>query len=248
MLNRTVMFKGVFSSSHSHKWWWGSEELYGDNGSSHEVPQTRYVRTKGAVDVLLWLQSIKFMKMLFAEHTLYMSAHKVPEKNLFYFYIFWVNCHLYSCVCQLLVFTPFYWESLFLSTGENYKTDGFVITPNTMNLLKNHLLEIGGKVSPLPPSPMLNSFLPMFFKQENNKHITNIYPILTIKITDIPFSISCLNFFINVIKSLDRYTPVSHQNQMEFFTSVMLKPSTSTLDMQRLLFFFSLYCTNIRAL
>ena len=57
MLHRTVMVMSVFSSSHSHKWWWGSEELYGDNGSSHEVPQTRYVRTEGAVNVLL-LQGI----------------------------------------------------------------------------------------------------------------------------------------------------------------------------------------------
>ena len=91
-----------------------------------------------------------FMKVLFAEQTLYMSAHKVPEKYFILVLHIWLNCHLYSFVCQLFVFTLFCWEFLFLSSGENYKTDGFVITPNTMNLLKNHLLEIGGKVRPLP--------------------------------------------------------------------------------------------------
>ncbi|XP_048738794.2 glutamine--tRNA ligase-like [Ostrea edulis] len=42
----------------------------------------------------------------------------------------------------------------FHKTGENYKTDGYVITPNTMNLLKKHLQEIGGKVhTRFPPEP-----------------------------------------------------------------------------------------------
>ena len=96
-----------------------------------------------------------FLKVLFAEHALYtcMSAHKVPEKYFILVLHIWLNYHLYSFVCQFFVFTPFCWESLFLSTGENYKTDGFVITPNTMNLLKNHLLEIGGKVRPPLPLP-----------------------------------------------------------------------------------------------
>lgn len=31
--------------------------------------------------------------------------------------------------------------------GENYKTDGYVITPKTMDLLKQHLQITGGKVS-----------------------------------------------------------------------------------------------------
>lgn len=30
--------------------------------------------------------------------------------------------------------------------GENYKTDGYVITPKTMDLLKEHLKITGGKV------------------------------------------------------------------------------------------------------
>lgn len=34
----------------------------------------------------------------------------------------------------------------FHKTGENYKTDGYVITPNTMNLLKDHLKITNGKV------------------------------------------------------------------------------------------------------
>lgn len=30
--------------------------------------------------------------------------------------------------------------------GENYKTEGYVVTPNTMELLKKHLEETGGQV------------------------------------------------------------------------------------------------------
>ena len=33
------------------------------------------------------------------------------------------------------------------SVGENYKTDGYDITPNTMELLKQHLLETKGQVN-----------------------------------------------------------------------------------------------------
>ena len=32
------------------------------------------------------------------------------------------------------------------TTGENYKTEGYVVTPHTMRLLKKHLKETGGKV------------------------------------------------------------------------------------------------------
>ena len=42
----------------------------------------------------------------------------------------------------------------FHKPGENYKTDGYVITPNTMDLLKQHLKETGGKVvTRFPPEP-----------------------------------------------------------------------------------------------
>ncbi|XP_076447840.1 glutamine--tRNA ligase-like [Babylonia areolata] len=42
----------------------------------------------------------------------------------------------------------------FHKTGENYKTDGYVITPKTMDLLKQHVKEIGGKVhTRFPPEP-----------------------------------------------------------------------------------------------
>uniref|UniRef100_A0A673L2G2 Glutamine--tRNA ligase n=1 Tax=Sinocyclocheilus rhinocerous TaxID=307959 RepID=A0A673L2G2_9TELE len=38
--------------------------------------------------------------------------------------------------------------------GENYKTEGYVVTSNTMNLLKKHLEETGGQVrSRFPPEP-----------------------------------------------------------------------------------------------
>ncbi|ESO91225.1 hypothetical protein LOTGIDRAFT_228742 [Lottia gigantea] len=42
----------------------------------------------------------------------------------------------------------------FHKTGENYKTDGYVITPNTMTILKEHLKRTGGKVyTRFPPEP-----------------------------------------------------------------------------------------------
>ncbi|KAL8558848.1 putative glutamine--tRNA ligase [Nucella lapillus] len=42
----------------------------------------------------------------------------------------------------------------FHKTGENYKTDGYVIMPKTMDLLKQHLQEIGGRVhTRFPPEP-----------------------------------------------------------------------------------------------
>ncbi|XP_055958288.1 glutamine--tRNA ligase [Patella vulgata] len=42
----------------------------------------------------------------------------------------------------------------FHKTGENYKTDGYVITPNTMDILKEHLKKTGGKVyTRFPPEP-----------------------------------------------------------------------------------------------
>lgn len=34
----------------------------------------------------------------------------------------------------------------FHAPGENYKTDGYIVTENTHNLLQNHLKETGGKV------------------------------------------------------------------------------------------------------
>uniref|UniRef100_A0A9J7XBR8 glutamine--tRNA ligase n=1 Tax=Cyprinus carpio carpio TaxID=630221 RepID=A0A9J7XBR8_CYPCA len=42
----------------------------------------------------------------------------------------------------------------FHKPGENYKTEGYVVTPNTMNLLKKHLEETGGQVrTRFPPEP-----------------------------------------------------------------------------------------------
>ena len=42
----------------------------------------------------------------------------------------------------------------FHKPGENYKTDGYVITDKTMDLLKKHLKETGGKVvTRFPPEP-----------------------------------------------------------------------------------------------
>ena len=40
------------------------------------------------------------------------------------------------------------------ASGENYKTDGYVMTPKTMALLKKHLEETGGGyVTRFPPEP-----------------------------------------------------------------------------------------------
>jgi len=42
----------------------------------------------------------------------------------------------------------------FHKTGENYKTDGYIITPNTMNLLQQHLKETNGMImTRFPPEP-----------------------------------------------------------------------------------------------
>lgn len=41
-----------------------------------------------------------------------------------------------------------------LPTGENYKTEGYVVTPNTMALLKQHLAVTGGQVRPQPCGPL----------------------------------------------------------------------------------------------
>uniref|UniRef100_A0A8C5RSZ3 Glutaminyl-tRNA synthetase n=1 Tax=Laticauda laticaudata TaxID=8630 RepID=A0A8C5RSZ3_LATLA len=42
----------------------------------------------------------------------------------------------------------------FHKPGENYKTEGYVVTPNTMNLLKKHLEVTGGQVrTRFPPEP-----------------------------------------------------------------------------------------------
>ena len=37
--------------------------------------------------------------------------------------------------------------SFLISVGENYLTEGYVVTPHTMKLLQDHLKFTGGKVS-----------------------------------------------------------------------------------------------------
>lgn len=42
----------------------------------------------------------------------------------------------------------------FHKPGENYKTDGYIVTPNTHHLLQKHLKATGGKVvTRFPPEP-----------------------------------------------------------------------------------------------
>lgn len=42
----------------------------------------------------------------------------------------------------------------FHKPGENYKTDGYIVTPNTHQLLQKHLKATGGKVvTRFPPEP-----------------------------------------------------------------------------------------------
>lgn len=48
-----------------------------------------------------------------------------------------VKCHPVNKYSKFLTFN---------FTGENYKTEGYVVTPNTMNLLKKHLEFTGGQV------------------------------------------------------------------------------------------------------
>lgn len=43
-----------------------------------------------------------------------------------------------------------------LPAGENYKTEGYVVTPNTMALLKQHLAITGGQVRPCPTAQQLH--------------------------------------------------------------------------------------------
>ena len=44
--------------------------------------------------------------------------------------------------------------SLHVIVGENYKTEGYVVTPNTMAFLRKHLEEMGGQViTRFPQSP-----------------------------------------------------------------------------------------------
>ncbi|KAK3581253.1 hypothetical protein CHS0354_032979 [Potamilus streckersoni] len=56
---------------------------------------------------------------------------------------------------EVVSFMDLMGESLkFHKPGENYKTDGYVITPKTMDLLKEHLKAVGGKVvTRFPPEP-----------------------------------------------------------------------------------------------
>uniref|UniRef100_A0A914ZL78 Probable glutamine--tRNA ligase n=1 Tax=Parascaris univalens TaxID=6257 RepID=A0A914ZL78_PARUN len=45
-------------------------------------------------------------------------------------------------------------RKIFHKVGENYKTDGYIITPKTMDLLQKHVEEVGGKVvTRFPPEP-----------------------------------------------------------------------------------------------
>ena len=129
-----------------------------------------------------------FMKVLFAEQTLYMSAHKVPEK---YFILFKLSslliCVSVICIYPFLlrVFIPFYRGKL---------QDGW-ICHHPQHHESTEEPSFGDRRKGDPPFPNAQ-FLPfnVFLIQENNTHITNINPTLTIKITDIPLSISCLNF------------------------------------------------------
>ena len=49
----------------------------------------------------------------------------------------------YDCYCQFAIVTS---PTLSWSTGENHKTDGYIVTHRTRELLTKHLEETGGKV------------------------------------------------------------------------------------------------------
>ena len=48
--------------------------------------------------------------------------------------------------------------------GENHKTEGYVVTPKTMELLRNHLKETGGKVSEISSSLGSIYLLSVFYR------------------------------------------------------------------------------------
>lgn len=90
-------------------------------------------------------------------------------------------------------------------TGENYKTEGYVVTPNTMNLLKKHLEFTGGQVQ---------TFCYFNLWMKNLKMIYSVY-------IDFPF----YNSF--------RFVLVFLLSPTVSFTLDMPKLSTSILVMQR---------------
>lgn len=50
---------------------------------------------------------------------------------------------------QVRSFAELVGEALnFHKPGENYKTEGYVVTPKTMELMKEHLKQTGGQVNP----------------------------------------------------------------------------------------------------
>ena len=51
---------------------------------------------------------------------------------------------------------------VFVHTGENYKTPGFVVTPKTMQLMKEHLERTGGRVGWLKCMQSTLSFTCLF--------------------------------------------------------------------------------------
>ena len=53
---------------------------------------------------------------------------------------------------------------LFVHTGENYKTPGFVVTPKTMQLMKEHLERTGGRVGWLKYMQSTLSFTCLFIR------------------------------------------------------------------------------------
>uniref|UniRef100_A0A1A9VIQ3 Glutaminyl-tRNA synthetase class Ib non-specific RNA-binding domain-containing protein n=1 Tax=Glossina austeni TaxID=7395 RepID=A0A1A9VIQ3_GLOAU len=58
----------------------------------------------------------------------------------------------------------------FHALGENYKTDGYMVTNNTENILRQHLLVTGGRVQtrfPPEPNEKLRIFLKKHWEIEN---------------------------------------------------------------------------------
>ena len=75
-----------------------------------------------------------------------LKFHKPGEKELPELLV-----ALFFFVCHIEQFNRLTYEYIVLSfflcnTGENYKTEGYVVTPKTMELLKKHLEITGGQV------------------------------------------------------------------------------------------------------
>ena len=71
------------------------------------------------------------------------QCHSYVNVMVFVYFFFLLGYADGVCVCVRVYGLM---DQPCLPPGENYKTEGYVVTPNTMNLLKEHLKFTGGQV------------------------------------------------------------------------------------------------------